>query len=67
MNDSRFLKPLPEHQWRQLVLTCDPGFEDIVSSFLFEAGMTGLVEEPGPAGSLYKATYDLTISPDASW
>ncbi|MDP2982943.1 MAG: 50S ribosomal protein L11 methyltransferase [Candidatus Latescibacter sp.] len=50
--------------WKSVCIACEPEFEDLVSTLIFESGFSGL-EERNESGSFrFKAYYPLSFSPD---
>jgi ribosomal protein L11 methyltransferase len=50
--------------WRSLHIECEPGFEDIISAYIFESGFSGLEEHSGPGNVVYTAYYRRTTETD---
>ena len=58
------MTPAPPGQWRSVLIECEPGFDDLVSGFVFEAGFAGLEEREVPGRTLFTAFFPPDTSPD---
>ncbi|MFC1485496.1 50S ribosomal protein L11 methyltransferase [Candidatus Latescibacterota bacterium] len=50
--------------WRQAVIICKSGYEDLVSDLVFETGFTGLIEESDTDGITFTAVFESSTLPD---
>jgi ribosomal protein L11 methyltransferase len=50
--------------WKCVCIACEPEFEDLVSTLIFESGFSGLEERNESGSCRFKAYYPLPISPD---
>lgn len=57
------MTPAPHH-WKQTIIHCIPGYEDIITALAFEAGFSGVVEETSAEGPRLIASYDADLSGD---
>lgn len=51
------MQPSPQ-LWRQAVIRCTPGYEDIISALLFDAGCSGIVEKRDNEATILVASFD---------
>ena len=50
--------------WKSVCIACEPEFEDLVSTLIFESGFSGLEERNESGFFRFKAYYPLSFSPD---
>lgn len=50
--------------WKSVLVECEPGFEDMVASMIFEAGFSGFQEEAANGRTMYTAFFSLQPDTD---
>ncbi len=51
----------PDVSWRVVRIACEPGFEDSISTIIFESGFSGLEEHTESGHPVYTAYYPVTF------